>query len=112
MVGERSGMTYLKNNKEPVLLFNRLAADIGSVSSCDRGLGIVVVLIGIIVMRLVWWRLGCRAGRGSSDGVETMRAGDGSVGDAVNTTEGSVCHCRGRASRSQDGEMKQDHEWG
>ena len=66
------------------LTTDRLAANIGSVSSCDRGLEVVVVLIGIIVARLASWRLGRRASCGSSDGVEAMGAGDGSVRDTVN----------------------------
>lgn len=60
-----------------------LAADIGGVSSSDGGLEVVIVLIGIFIASLSAGSLGRGAGRGRSNGVEAMRAGDGSVWYAV-----------------------------
>ena len=66
------------------LTADSLAADIGGVSSRDRGLEVVIILIGVIVARRLASRsLRRRAGSRGSDGVETMRTGNRGVRDTV-----------------------------
>lgn len=65
------------------LTTDSLAADIGGVSSSDRGLEVIIVFVGIIVACLSSRSLGRGASSRSSDGVEAMRAGNGSVRNAV-----------------------------
>ena len=82
------------------LTANRLAAGIGA-SSRDHGLEVVVVLIGVIVARLASLRLRRRASSWGRDGVEAMRARDGSVRYAVDRGGGVGTTAAATSARSE-----------
>jgi hypothetical protein len=65
------------------LTTNGLTADIGSASSRDRGLELIIVLVGIIIAGLSSRGLCRRTSSGCRDGIEAMRSGNRCVGNAV-----------------------------